>query len=172
MSVVDTPGGTERTTAPSAEHSSRAQSARWAYELSMAGLDGLGYMLVFSSMVVVTGGVTAWMIEEPIDTVGDGLWWSLVTATTVGYGDISPESVTGRLTAAVLMLVGIGTLGMITGSIATYFLEEHEERGDQRTNPQVAWVRDQLDGWETLDVAERQRLAAMLSALAEHEATQ
>ena len=51
----------------------------------------------------------------------DALWWSFVTASTVGYGDISPQTGLGRLIASILMLVGIGTIGMLTGTIATYF---------------------------------------------------
>lgn len=53
----------------------------------------------------------------------DALWWSFVTTTTVGYGDISPSSVSGRLIAVILMMVGIGFIGMLTGTIATYFLK-------------------------------------------------
>ena len=52
----------------------------------------------------------------------ESIWWSFVTATTVGYGDISPVSLGGRIIASMLMLVGIGTIGMLTGTIATYFL--------------------------------------------------
>ncbi len=51
----------------------------------------------------------------------DALWWSFVTCTTVGYGDISPSSMLGRIVAVLLMLFGIGLIGMLTGSITTYF---------------------------------------------------
>jgi voltage-gated potassium channel len=82
---------------------------------------------------------------------------------SVGYGDISPVTPQGRAVATVLMLVGIGTLGMITGSIATYFLGDQRR---QRVNPQVEWLRDQLGGWDELGADERRRLAAMLTGLA------
>lgn len=58
----------------------------------------------------------------------DSLWWSFVTTTTVGYGDISPRTGLGRIIATILMLVGIGFLSMLTGTIATFFLGKKEER--------------------------------------------
>ncbi len=61
----------------------------------------------------------------------DSLWWSIVTLTTVGYGDISPSSLGGRLIGITIMLLGIGILGMLTASIASIFVERKmkEERG-------------------------------------------
>lgn len=94
-------------------------------------------------------------------TFGDALWWAIVTATTVGYGDIAPVTPIARVIAVVLMLVGIGTLGMITGSIATYFLTDEEPDLD----PDVAHVRERLGDWTRLDDRERRRLAAMLAAV-------
>jgi voltage-gated potassium channel len=129
------------------------------------GTNGLGYVLLATVVLVIGGGFAAWAVEDQLETFGDGLWWALVTATTVGYGDLSPASAQGRAVAAVLMLVGIGTLGMITGSIATYFLGHHQA---QPTNPQVEWLREQLVGWDDLETGARRRLAAMLTGLA-HE---
>ncbi len=54
----------------------------------------------------------------------DALWWSIVTCTTVGYGDISPSTATGRIVAVILMLFGIGFIGMLTSTITTYFTKE------------------------------------------------
>jgi voltage-gated potassium channel len=59
----------------------------------------------------------------------DSFWWAMVTVTTVGYGDIYPVTSGGRLIAIALMLVGIGTLGVFTATIAGYVVrgrEKHE----------------------------------------------
>ncbi len=58
----------------------------------------------------------------------DALWWAFVTATTVGYGDLSPASGTGRVIAAILMIVGIGLIGSLTSSITSFFLRRKEDR--------------------------------------------
>lgn len=76
--------------------------------------------IVYLTLVTVILGAIAISLAEKMNC-SDALWWSFVTATTVGYGDISPASTLGRITAAILMLVGIGFIGMITGTIATFF---------------------------------------------------
>lgn len=68
-----------------------------------------------------------------ITTAGDALWWSATTVTTVGYGDRFPVTTEGRLVAVVLMVVGIGLVGSVTASIASWLLarvaaEQAEER--------------------------------------------
>jgi voltage-gated potassium channel len=144
----------------------RAGTVLWRVTTDVRGVlatNGLGYVLLATAALVFGGGLSAWAAEDQLDSFADGLWWSLVTATTVGYGDISPVTAQGRLVATALMLVGIGTLGMITGSIATYFLGHHRA---QPANAQVEWLREQLAGWDTLEAAERRRLAAMLNGLA------
>jgi voltage-gated potassium channel len=54
----------------------------------------------------------------------DGMWWAVVTATTVGYGDISPVTPGGRLVAVTLMLFGIGLTATLAASVAAYFVNQ------------------------------------------------
>lgn len=56
----------------------------------------------------------------------DALWWAVVTVTTVGYGDRFPVSPAGRGVAVLLMLVGIGLVGVVTATLASYFMEERK----------------------------------------------
>lgn len=56
--------------------------------------------------------------EANIATAGDALWWSVVTLSTVGYGDLYPITTGGRICAAILMIVGIGVFGVIAGAFA------------------------------------------------------
>jgi voltage-gated potassium channel len=63
-----------------------------------------------------------------IHTFAEALWWALVTVTTVGYGDHYPVTAGGHVVAVVLMLVGIGLIGVLTATIASYFVEDKAER--------------------------------------------
>jgi voltage-gated potassium channel len=66
-----------------------------------------------------------------IETFGSSLWWAGVTITTVGYGDVYPVTPTGRLAAFALMLVGISLLGLITASVAAWFVSKTRAGDDE-----------------------------------------
>ena len=86
-------------------------------------------------LIVLMGGSAMLCYFE--DTLGffDAVWWSVVTMTTVGYGDISPESPGGRMVAILVMLCGIGLLGFVTATLAGIFIENRllEKKGMQQT---------------------------------------
>lgn len=84
--------------------------------------NGLKYVLAVSVVCVLAGAVGICFAEDMPFT--DALWWSFVTATTVGYGDLSPATNFGRIIAALLMLVGIGLIGSLTSTITSFFLKE------------------------------------------------
>lgn len=91
--------------------------------------NGLIYMIIFATIIILLGALSIYITEKgvTVNTFNDAIWWSFVTATTVGYGDISPTTTIGRFVAAILMLVGIGTIGMLTGTVATFFLKGNED---------------------------------------------
>ncbi len=62
-----------------------------------------------------------------IKSFGDGLWWAVTTVTTVGYGDRFPTTSTGRVLAVCLMLVGISLMGVITASVAAWFVKMSQD---------------------------------------------
>lgn len=65
-------------------------------------------------------------------TFGDALWWAAATITTVGYGDHYPVTAAGRAVAVVLMVTGISLLGIVTATIAAWFVKiTGQERDDQ-----------------------------------------
>jgi voltage-gated potassium channel len=61
--------------------------------------------------------------DASITTFGEALWWTITTISTVGYGDRYPVTFEGRLIAASLMVAGIALLGVVTASIASWFVE-------------------------------------------------
>ena len=81
--------------------------------------NGFLYVLYANVVLVLLSSIIMVFVEKM--PFGDALWWSVVTVTTVGYGDFSPSSVVGRVIAVILMLFGIGLIGMLTGAITTYF---------------------------------------------------
>ncbi|MCP4657856.1 MAG: cag pathogenicity island protein Cag26 [bacterium] len=85
----------------------------------------LGVLLLLSLL----SAIALWQLEdEQAKSFADWLWWSIVTLTTVGYGDITPASLGGRLIGIVLMFFGIGILSMLTATIASFFVERNLKR--------------------------------------------
>jgi voltage-gated potassium channel len=74
-------------------------------------------------LVVIAGAVQAEVDQKDFTTFWDGVWWAMVTVTTVGYGDLYPHTVAGRIVGIVLMLTGIGFLAVLTATIASYFVK-------------------------------------------------
>mgnify|MGYP000318075707 CR=1 FL=1 len=62
-----------------------------------------------------------------IKNFSDGLWWAVTTVTTVGYGDRYPTTTEGRLLAVLLMITGISLVGVITASVAAWFVKMSQE---------------------------------------------
>lgn len=95
----------------------------------------LGKSIAISFKVIVTAlfltylaGIEITLAErgEPgatIQTVGDGFWWAITTLTTVGYGDIYPTTTEGRFIAVGLMVSGICVLGVISATVAAWFVK-------------------------------------------------
>jgi voltage-gated potassium channel len=82
----------------------------------------LGFMLLLSAGVVLGMATVVWMLERDTNpnlaSFSDALWWAIVTATTVGYGDITPQTGLARLFATVLMLMGIGLIGVVASTLS------------------------------------------------------
>ncbi|MFJ8459473.1 potassium channel family protein [Lysinibacillus xylanilyticus] len=72
------------------------------------------------------------IVEPAIETYAEALWWGLITITTVGYGDIAPVTVVGRLMAAVLLMVGLGIIAIFTSAVTNYFSNKPKDSRDQQ----------------------------------------
>lgn len=82
--------------------------------------------------------------EANITTFRDALWWGIETVTTVGYGDRFPVSTPGRIVATVLMLSGIALLGVVTASVASWFIERDAESSGPATCADVEALTEQV----------------------------
>jgi len=89
-------------------------------------------VIVATTLVVVVGaGVLISLIDnEEYPNVGIGMWWALQTVTTVGYGDVTPSHVLGRLVGAVVMLEGTAFIAIVTALITSTFVTRASRKDD------------------------------------------
>jgi len=82
-------------------------------------------------LILVIVSTIALAVFEPKLSLINAMWLSVVTLTTVGYGDITPTTIAGRIIGVIIMMFGIGILGMFTASVASFFVEKKlkEDRG-------------------------------------------
>jgi voltage-gated potassium channel len=116
-----------------------------------------GDSLRIAAILTVTAIVVAGAAENAFSagefpTLWDGIWWAVVTVTTVGYGDLYPTSVQGRVIGMVLMFVGIGFLSLLTAAVASRFVKqerssEHDELIEalRRIEADVAELKSRLN---------------------------
>lgn len=95
------------------------------------------YIMIFSVIILFLGAVGMYIAENnvTIHSFGDALWWCFLMVTTVGATDITPVTFLGRSIAVVLMLVGIGTISILTATVASVFIfkqtKEHIHNDNQ-----------------------------------------
>ncbi|MFV2179686.1 potassium channel family protein [Actinomadura sp. LOL_016] len=84
--------------------------------------------------------------EAVIKTFPDALWWAATTVTTVGYGDMYPVTLAGRVVASVLFTAGIALLGVVTATLASWFVEKFNEGQETAaaTQKQVAELTEEV----------------------------
>ena len=91
---------------------------------------------------IISFGYVFYMAEPQIKTIEDGIWWALVTITTVGYGDITPLTTLGRLVAGTLMFVGLGLIATVTAIVSAKFIANYV---DHHTNDDVLEKLEELE---------------------------
>jgi voltage-gated potassium channel len=97
----------------------------------------LGVTLALALVFVYVCALLLYLIEgankpEAFGSIPRALWWAVVTLTTVGYGDVYPDSIIGRLAAAAISLAGIGVVALPAGILASAFSDELRERESAR----------------------------------------
>jgi voltage-gated potassium channel len=122
----------------------------------------LHYVALIATVILSLGALSIYGVEHGhnpnINSVGDGFWWAIVTATTVGYGDVSPITTEGRFIAVALMLLGIGFISILTATMASYFFDqESQERAADAAKLDARLDRLEQKQDELLLLAQEQR---------------
>ncbi len=95
------------------------------------------FFLLGSVLIIIIGGGLGYALSESGEAetfwtrLGRGLWWAMVTITTVGYGDVVPMTLPGRIVGFLLMISGLIALSLLTATVASIFVERkfRRERG-------------------------------------------
>jgi voltage-gated potassium channel len=103
----------------------------------------LARFLLAAAVLVFNGAIMVYLFERDaphsnIHTLGESVWWALVTVTTVGYGDFTPVTVDGRITACLIMLVGLLTLAVVTAQVASNFVTQGPSRAQRQPSAEAA----------------------------------
>ena len=122
-------------------------------------------LLLFCASLAVLQAERGLPPPANIRTFGDALWWSVVTMTTVGYGDKFPISTEGRLVGVGLMITGVGLFGAVTASFATWLvdsLRDEENETKVSTQHDLELLRAQLDRMESQMRSMQQALVSLV----------
>ncbi|MCS6783989.1 MAG: potassium channel family protein [Candidatus Caldarchaeum sp.] len=130
-----------------------------------------GYLFAASATVVFVGTVSAFLLEvgvpdSKIRDVGDAFWWALATVTTVGYGDVVPVTVAGRIIGSILMVTGIAIIGVFISSLGSALLSLSKPE----TSPleeMKTFLKNKVDRVESLTDEELNELIELLKAVHE-----
>jgi voltage-gated potassium channel len=139
-------------------------------------LDRLGKPFLYVTIMLVVSSAIVERAEHHkhgFATFGDSLWWGIVTMTTVGYGDLVPETRVGRVTAVFVMLTGVALLGTVAASLASLFRAEDvagqqtaEAPADLPATPQADLTTEVLDELRSL----RAEVAALRDEIVRRDA--
>jgi voltage-gated potassium channel len=89
--------------------------------------------------LAVVAAILELMVDSGINGFGNALWWAIVTVTTVGYGDVVPETSIGRIIAGALMLVGVSAIPITTSLVVSVFItriqaKQHQQDAAERAD--------------------------------------
>jgi len=139
---------------------------------------GLIYLLVLTISIIFIGGYAALILDQEtpnpqITNFSDAVWWSISTVTTVGYGDIVPSSVPGRIMGMALMIIGIGIMTAFISQISATIVESRL-RGisdkDSLKRTVTSEIKNRIDNIEKLSEDEIALLLQMIKALRQTKA--
>ena len=115
----------------------------------------VGLIVATAATLALMAAVLVRIVDPAIGTFGDALWWAVTTVTTVGYGDVVPESTTGRLVGAALMLTGIAMIPLITSVVVSILVSQRTKEAREAELSDLHQILARLDELEQRVMAQR-----------------
>lgn len=88
----------------------------------------VGLIVTTAVLLALVAAILELWIDPAFDSIGDALWFTVATVTTVGYGDIVPESGGGKVVASGLMLLGLGLIPVLTSVVVSILVGQRSRR--------------------------------------------
>jgi voltage-gated potassium channel len=102
-------------------------------------------IVVVTAVIVVGSGVLMHVLDRnEYPNVWIGIWWAIQTVTTVGYGDVTPKDVSGRIVAAAVMLEAVALVAVVTAGVTSTFVRRAEREREARESEGDALERERL----------------------------
>jgi voltage-gated potassium channel len=106
---------------------------KWFLREPVSVRSALTVIVTATFIIVVASGIAMRAIDHrEYSSVWEGIWWSLQTVTTVGYGDVTPKNAGGKFVAVVVMLEGISFLAIVTAAITSTFVTRAQRKVQSR----------------------------------------
>jgi voltage-gated potassium channel len=127
---------------------------------------GAAFLILFVIMIIASSGVYLFEHKaqpEAFSNIPEAAWWSVATLTTVGYGDVTPVTIGGKIFGIVIMIIGIGMVALPAGILASAFSEELRQRRIKYQDLAAAVLEDGLITPQERQVMEATRIKLGLS---------
>ena len=105
-----------------------------------------GVIVTTTALIVVLSGLLMRVLDhKEYPNIFIGMWWAIQTVTTVGYGDVTPRSVAGRLVASLVMLEAIALVAVVTAAITSTFVARAAHLQDATANRERANQEERIE---------------------------
>jgi voltage-gated potassium channel len=115
----------------------------WAERLTI--LRAVRTIVVVALVLVAISGLLERLVEpETFTSIGLAYWWAAMTVTTVGYGDIVPHTVAGRIIAVALMLVGFSLIPLLASAVVSVLVSKRSQAEREEAEQALGRIEELL----------------------------